>query len=166
MRAFLVVIVVLIILLYLQYYTKYKHDYQILQVYLDKIKLETLYERYPIVIYDQVDEFDDLLRTLFAYSYVFKSDFGIEPDKVHRCAHKYLLLFSDTSDVLVEIINPKYKKDVRESLAESNVQYVTIKLKHRQVLVMPALWYYHTKNNNVSGIGLDDLVTKWFYQVY
>lgn len=164
-RTFIVIVVVLLIALYLQYYAKYKHDYQILQVYLDKFKLDTLYEKYPIVVYDQVYDTNDILKTIFAYSYVFRKDLGVTPGQVTKNNHKYLVLSSD-EDVSIKIINPKYKKDIKAKLEESNVQYVTIKLKENQVLILPAKWYFYTDNDSVFGIGLDDLVSKWFYSVF
>ena len=164
MQVFVIVIIVLISLLYLQYYIRTKPDYQILQVYLDKFKLDTLYEKYPIVIYDQVYNVNDLLKTIFAYSFVFNKEFTIEPDKIYRNDHKFTVL-SSNDDVAVKIINPKYKKDIKDKLENSNVQYITIKLKEHQVLILPALWYYHTDNIDIQAIGLDDLISKWLYKI-
>jgi hypothetical protein len=77
MRAFVIIIIVLIILLYLQYYIKYKNDYNILQIYLNNFEINTLYEKYPIVIYDQVYDINELLTTAFKFSYAFKNIFTI-----------------------------------------------------------------------------------------
>lgn len=163
---FLVIIVILIVFLYVQYYTKYKQEYQILQVYLNKFKLDTLYERYPIVIYDQVVDPNEVLKTALAYSFVFKTDMTVEQEQVNRVSHKYLMLYSEDDDVAIKIINPKYKKEMKTVFSESNVQYVTVKLKAKQILILPALWYFYTDNMGVTGIGLDDLVSKWFYALY
>ena len=165
MKVFVFIIIVLISILYLQYYLKYKQDYQILQVYLDTFKLETLYEKYPIVIYDQIYDIEELLKTTLAYSYNFKKTFEIAAEKVYRNASKYVLLFSEDSDIALKIVNPKYKKDIKQKMEDSNVQYITIKLKEKQVLILPALWYYQTNNMDVKAIGLDDLISKWLYAI-
>lgn len=165
-NVFVLIVGILISLLYLQYYYRFKQDYQILQVYLDAFKLNTLYEKYPIVIYDQVYDIRDLLKTIFAYSFVFKVENAIETGKVYRNAHKFLLVYSDTGDVSIKVINPKYKKDIKGSLEDSNVQFVTIKLKEKQVLILPALWYYHTDSMDVQSIGLDDIISKWLYNLF
>ena len=162
MKAFIIVISVLIVLLYLQYYVKTKQDYQILQVFLDNFKLETLYEKYPIVVYDQVYDSNELLKTIFAYSFVFKKDFIVDPGVVYRNSHKFVVLSSDDS-VSLKIINPKYKREIKARIEECNVQFVTVKLKQNQVLILPALWYYHTDNMDIMAIGLDDMVSKWLY---
>lgn len=164
MKGFVIVVSVLLVLLYLQYYVKYKQDYQILQVFLDNFKLDTLYEKYPIVVYDQVYDPKDLLKTVFAYSFVFKNEFSVEPGAVCRNSHKFVVLSCDDS-VSLKIINPKYKKDIKPRIQDCNVQFVTVKLKPNQVLILPALWYYHTDNMDVSAIGLDDLVSNWLYKL-
>jgi hypothetical protein len=107
----------------------------------------------------------ELLGTIFAYSFIFKKEFTVEPERIYRNAHKYLVLCSE-DDVAVRIINPKYKKDIKGTLQESNVQYVTVKLKENQVLILPALWYYHTDNLDIKAIGLDDFMSKWVYAVF
>jgi hypothetical protein len=144
---------------------KYNNDYQILQIYLDNFKLDNLYEKYPIIIYDQVYKVNDLLKTIFAYSFLFKKELDIQPEKVYKNIYKYLLISSD-DNVSIKIINPKYKKDIKNSLQECNVQYVTIKLKENQVLILPALWYYSTDNIDIKAIGLDDILSKIIYAFF
>lgn len=163
MRVFLLIIVLLIVALYVQYYLAYKKEYEIIQVTLDNLELKTLYEKYPIVISDQVYKIDELLKTVFAYSYVFKKQVSIEPEKITRNSYKYLLITSD-DNVDIKLINPKYK--VKPTLEESDVQYVTVKLKENQVLIVPALWYVHTENMDVLALGLDDFLSKIVYSVF
>ena len=143
---------------------KYNQNYEILQVSLNKISINNLYEKNPIVLDEQVYDVDELLGTLFKFSYIFKTMFTVS-NNVNRNPHKYLMLFADDK-ISIKIINPKYKKDIRKSLEDSNVQYVTIKLKPNQILILPALWYYHTDNMDVRAIGLDDLLSKFIYKVF
>lgn len=164
MRVFLLIIVVLITALYVQYYLSYKKEYEIIQVTLDNIQLKTLYEKYPIVVADQVYKTDDLLKTVFAYSYVFKKPTNIEPDKIVCNKYKYMIITCE-DNIDVKLINPKYKSKIKTSLEQSDVQYVTVKLKENQVLIVPALWYIHTDNMDVSAIGLDDFLSKIIYAV-
>jgi hypothetical protein len=142
---------------------KPKTDYNIIQVYLDAFKLDNLYEKYPIVIYDQIYNVDDLLNTIFKYSYAFKTTLQIEAAKIYKNTHKYLLVFNNTEPIKLKVINPKYKKDIKMKLEDSNVEYVTIKLKEKQVVILPALWYYYSDNQNISAIGLDDLISRFVY---
>ena len=164
-KIFLIILIILVILLYLQSYMKPRVDYNIIQVYLDNFKLDNLYEKYPIVIYDQIYNIDDLLNTIFKYSYAFKTLLQIEADKIYKNTHKYLLIFNNIEPIKLKVINPKYKKDIKIKLEDSNVEYVTIKLKEKQVVILPALWYYYSNNNNISAIGLDDLISGMVYAV-
>lgn len=164
MRVFLLIIVALVIILYVQYYFAYKKEFEIIQVTLDNIQLKTLYEKYPIIIADQVYKIDDLLKTVFAYSYVFKKEISIEPDKLTCNKYKYLLITCE-DNVDIKLINPKYKPKIKSTLEESDVQYVTVKMKENQVLIVPALWYIHTDNMDVSALGLDDFLSKIVYSV-
>lgn len=164
MRGFLLIIVVLVTALYVQYYLSYKKEFEIIQVTLDNIQLKTLYEKYPVVIADQVYKTDDLLKTVFKYSYVFKKSVSIEPGKLTRNDYKYMIITSD-DNVDVKLINPKYKSNIKTTLAESDVQYVTVKLKEHQVLIVPALWYVHTDNMDVLALGLDDFLSKMIYAI-
>lgn len=164
MRAFAVAIAAAIAFVYLHYYFKYPADFQIVQVYLDGLRLETLYEKRPIVVYDRVADAGDLAKTAFAYSYVFKSEFELEPSKLLRNSHKYLLLSAE-DDVSVKIVHPVHKKNAAATLAESSAEYATVKLNAGQVLILPALWYYETEHVGVRAIALDDLVSAWLYKV-
>lgn len=162
-KIFFIIIIILVILLYLQSYMKPRTDYNIIQVYLDTFKLDNLYEKYPIIIYDQVYNIDDLLNTIFKYSYAFKTTLQVEAAKIYKNTHKYLLVFNNTKPIKLKVINPKYKKDIKMKLEDSNVEYVTIKLKEKQVVILPALWYYYSDNLNISAIGLDDLISRFVY---
>lgn len=157
------IIVALIIALYIQYYFAYKKEYEIIQVTLNNIQLKTLYEKYPIVIADQVYKVDDLLKTVFAYSYVFKKDVAIEPDRVTCNSHKYMIITAE-DNIDIKLINPKYNIKSKK-LEDSDAKYVTVKLKENQVLIVPALWHVHTENIDVKAYGLDDFLSKIVYCV-
>ena len=158
---FILIIAILLSLIYIQYYFRYKQDYQILQVYLNNFKLQHLYEKYPIVIYDQVYDVDEILKTILAYSFVFKNKFEIQTEKLYKNVSKFLLIYSNDSQFSIKIFNPKYK--LKDNYENSNAQYITIKLKEKQVLILPALWNYYTQNMSVQAIALDDFVSKLIY---
>lgn len=161
----LIVIILLLCIIYLPYYSKFKHDYQILQVNLNTLKLDHLYEKYPIVIFDTIQNVEDLFKTVFAYSYVFKSPSTVPTGYIFRNTHKFMILNPDT-DVNIKLINPKYKKYVKTNLEDSDdIQYVTIKLKEKQTLIIPALWYVYTDYMDIKSFVLDDLISKWIYKL-
>ncbi len=166
MRVFIIVIVVLVILLYTQYYYKYNLEYTIVQAYLQDFDGQLLYEKNPIVIYDQIYNIQELFETVLAYSYMFKKDVIVNTEIVTKCMHKYFIMWSDEGEAAVKLINPKFKNEIKGQIADSNVNYVTVKLKEKQVLIVPSLWYYYTENKNINAIGLDDLVSFLVYKVF
>ena len=165
------VLTTLIIIVYINYYNNYKQDYNILQSYLDNINLSLVYEKYPIVIYDQVCQPKTLLPTLFAYSYTFSKEVVIPPKTLVYNHSKHLILWSSEADTIINIINPKYKKNIEwtkrqtlkvatnpiEKLDES-IQYITVKLKQHQILILPTFWIFDV-NKKINGILLDDLIS-------
>jgi hypothetical protein len=82
-----------------------------------------------------------------------------------------MLLWSPKQDVWLNIINPKYKKQIEwtrmngmklsklplNKLDES-IQYVTVKLKMNQVVILPAFWIFDA-NADVNAIQLDDVLS-------
>lgn len=161
-KMLLCVFVILMITLYVQSYFKTKDDYTIIQSYLDKITIDTLHDKHPIVIYDLIQDPKTLMKSLFAYSYISVNYKMSSPDALYKTRSKFTLLYNDTTDVFVNIISPKYRVNVVQGkpiASQSNdVQYITIKLKQNQVLVLPILWYYAC-DKQCKTIGLDDVLS-------
>lgn len=161
-RWLIALIVVLFLFVYIQHYLKYATGYRIIQSSLDTININTLYERYPIVISDRIVKHDVLTKTLFKWTYSHSSQ-GNRPGSsiVHTSRHKYLLLFSPSQNVTMNIIQPKYQSEFstrQQELQDSAAQYVTIKLKKQQCLILPSHWMYQT-NQPYSFIALDDPIS-------
>lgn len=171
------VILILILAIYLQYYLKYNNTYRIIQSDINKIDANVLYERYPIVVSDRLVDPNDLLKTLFKYTYLFKVT-HIQHGDIHPtlCINKYTLIYNNKDDIDINIILPSYRKEFKykyqknifkadKSLDSTNIQYVTIKLKKQQILILPAFWIYQTNTPHHS-ICLNDpftLLINFFY---
>lgn len=155
------VCIVLILILYIQSYLKPKTEYTILQYNLDKITPDSLYNKTPIIIYDILKDPKDLLTTLFEYSYIYKTYTRWSADKIYQCRSKFTIVYSnDESGCLLNIVLPKYKIDKHKSILKQsqNVQYITVKLKQNQVIILPMFWYMNS-NRNVNMILLDDFIS-------
>lgn len=168
-----IILIILVILFYIQYYSKYNYDYTIVQLYLDQITGNHLLEKNPIVIYDKVIEPSHLLKTLFKYMYVFSSLQNIyDKNYVYKNSSKYMLIYSKTESLNVNIINPKYNKILAHKKNKSTkifseldeVNYITVKLKPNQVLILPSLWSFHSYQN-ISTISLQDLFSAIYFNV-
>lgn len=172
------VLIICIIIFYIQYYSKYNHEYTILQLYLDKVNINHLYEKNPIIIYDRIINPQQLLKTLFAYSYIYYSSFNIKGSTfVHSNTAKYLIIYSKDEDVNINILNPKYNKILQLKKSQKlltsklqfssldDAQYITIKLKQNQILILPSFWSFQT-NENISCIEIQDIFSLIYFQIY
>lgn len=158
----ILICVVLILALYLQIYLKPKHDYTILQSDLDKLTPDKLLEKYPIVIYDIVQNPSDLMKSLFAYSYISESRMLVSKERVYQPRAKFTLFMTDAPHgCLLHIISPKYKVDKKKTFEyqDSSIQFITIKLKPKQIIIIPMFWSFSSTSDGKM-ILLDDIVSK------
>ncbi len=173
------ILIILIICIYMHYYSKYNTTYEITQTYLDKINLDLLYERNPIVIYDSIKTPNQLLKTLFKYSYISKNEYLINHSNVIMNKHKFSFVYpSGVDDCYINLINPSYKNNFKWSkdksiigdlisktnIEDTNVEYITVKLRPFQVLIIPSHWLIQSTENTSSlhKVNLHDLFS-WIY---
>lgn len=161
-KLLLITLVCLIVIVYYKYYKSYNDDYNIIQTFLENFNLELLYDKYPIIIYDQIVDPLSLTKTIFAYSYVFKKQNVIQPSLCYPNNSKFALIWNETNDSQIDIINPKYKKYLNnKTLQEADeVQYISIKLKPHQILIIPSLWIIHS-NSPMEILQFDDIISKF-----
>lgn len=167
-KILIIICSILLSILYIQAYLKPKTEYTILQSYLDKLKPESLYDKYPIIIYDSVKNPEDLLSSLFAYSFAFKSTKDITSNMIYQANSKFTLIYTNSENgSLINIISPKYKVNKKKNIdnQDSSVQYITIKMKPYQVMILPMFWHYCLTDNAYS-ISLDDVVSKLYNVIY
>lgn len=161
-KTLVIILVSLIILIYIHYYYKYKTEYDIIQTYIDNIDIQLLYEKYPIVIYDQLKEPKDLLKTLFNYSYIYKKESIINSNYPVLNKSKYLILWNYHNDFMINIISPKYKHLLKKDTLLSDlseIQYISVKLKQNQVIILPTFWIFESQDQKFNAIYLDDLIS-------
>lgn len=168
-----ITLVILVLLFYIQYYSKYNYDYTLIQGYLDTITPNHLLEKSPIIIYDQIVDPRQLLKTLFKYTYGYSSQSVIsDPLHVYTNSSKYMILYSHSSSTSVNLINPKYNtklslkknKSTKIFIELEDVAYVTVKLKPNQVLILPSFWSFNV-DKTVNVISLQDLFSAIYFNV-
>lgn len=172
-RNLIIIIIILIVCIYINYYTKYKTDYNIIQSTIDTIDINLLYEKYPILIYSNILDPKELLSTLFAYSFIFKQETLITPVVPTINKSKYLLIWNEDHDTMINIINPKYKKNIQwtknnkyiistQPLDQlTDVQYISLKLKQNNVLILPHYWIFES-TDRLHLLHLDGIFSKIF----
>jgi hypothetical protein len=177
-KLLIIILVILIVCIYMHYYSKFNTSYEITQTYLDKITLDLLYERNPIVIYDSIKTPNQLLKTLFKYSYISKSEYKINHQNVIMNRQKTSFIYcTDNTDCYINLINPSYKKDFKwkkhdktsdmisqTNIEDTKVEYITIKLKPFQVLIIPSHWILQSTQqySSLHKVNLHDLFS-WIY---
>lgn len=169
------VVVILIICLYVQYYSKYNKKYEIVQASLNKISLDLLYERNPIIIEDIIANPKHLLKTLFKYSYAFVREMDVTTNQIFKIKSKFCLVYAVDAtipSVQLNLINPIYDQPSRFKwntsanglmttsipIKDTNVEYITLKLKPYQPVIIPTHWLAQT-DHPIHKIDLDDLLS-------
>ena len=156
------ILIIIIIVIYLYYYTSANIEYNITQTFLTDLNVDILNEKNPIIVYDQVRDPYDLLNTLFKYTYWFKSISSEGPGMVVANS-KYTIIWHSkiNESIMVNLISPKYIENIKgKNFNELNAdtQYVSIKMKHHQLMIVPNKWIYVTENEHEK-IELDGLIT-------
>ena len=152
-KLLLALLAILVIIMYVYYYKNYKKDVVILQTYLDQADINLLYEKYPVVIYDQIIDPRQLLKTLFQYSYMFQTDEVIDPDTTIVSKSKFTLVWYSgkvQEDLILKVICP--------GSPENSQADISIKLKKQQVVILPAYWRFKS-DMPLNCIRLDDLLS-------
>lgn len=174
-KVLLSVVLILIVCLYVQYYSKYNKKYEIVQASLNNITLDLLYERNPIIIEDTVANPRHLLKTLFKYSYTFVKEMDVETNHIFKVKSKFCLVYAvdtNTQSVQLNLINPIYNDKNKFKwktstnglmttsipLKDTNVEYITLKLKPNQPVIIPTHWLAQT-DHPMRKIDLDDPVS-------
>lgn len=148
-------IVVLIVITYVLHYTKVDETYNITQTYIEDLTPEILKERHPIIVYDMVPSIRELLKTLFAYQYIYSNSKVLKDDNMFVNISKHMIIQNIQSTVIdVNIISPRYSK----AKNIKDVGLVTMKLKPNQFLILPYRWIYQTPAE-ISVTVLDDVVS-------
>ena len=140
---FSIIIIILIVLIYYRYYTKIEKTIQINQIFLENFTPNLLYEKYPLLIYDRIQDPDELTKTIFKYSYLFKTK---KKTKKSKTTAKYTLVYSSYDSVL----------DITQS-----DNYISINLAANQVVILPYGWKYSC-DEDLNVIMLQDIFSKIF----
>lgn len=180
-RLLIIFVIILVVIIYVQFYSKYNKGYNITQTYLDKINLNLLYERNPIIIYDSIKTPKQLLKTLFKYSYLTKNEYTINTHYIYQSKSKFSFLYHTNQEkhVMINLINPIFKNDFKNfkknknnilftttPLQDTTVEFVSVKIKSNQVLLIPSHWMIQVVDDvDVVKVDIDDLFTYVYFKL-
>jgi len=159
MRILLLILVILTFLLLLRHYDSPTHKFDIIQLSLSRIEPSFLFEKNPIIINEPIMSPIHLTETLFKYLYVKKTQsFRSDPSTFHQSRCRYALLYPRHADGSIKIVHPRKSKFLIDATEESmkHIQYVEVKLKKRQVIIVPMYWWYQVENAHFGHVELDD----------
>jgi len=151
MKFNLFIIIIIIILIYISCYFIFPPSVQILQTTITDFNFPVLYARQPIVIYDYLQEKEELINSWFKFNY--KKNLEIQENQWIYNKYKYLFI---NANIDTEIII--YKASISSKIPTENDSIIAIKLKKDQSLILPYRWkYFH--NNDINIWGIHDLIT-------
>lgn len=143
-----IVLLLSFVVFYINACLKTKSSFQILQSSLDKISDNTLYEKFPIVIEEQVVDSKALLNSLFKYQFTFSKFDSLEPNHEFFNNNKFLILHNrseSTSQIIIKSPSKKYPP-------------VNIDLPSHYILIVPYKWSVLTTSDKLHTIMLNDFV--------
>lgn len=160
MRVLFIVLFVLAFLLYMKHYVSPSLHFNIIQVPLSKLEPVYLFEKSPIIVNESFVRPSDLTHTLFKYLFVKSTQsFKCVPKLYQQNRSRYLIIYPKFKDKTIKIVHPKNKRFLQTPTDDSlnNVEYVEIKLRKRQVIILPMFWWYQTEDPDHGMIELDDI---------
>lgn len=168
MKILIVFIIILIISIYINYDLKYNDNFQIVQLSSNKINQDILYEKYPIIIEDKINDMDDFINVVMPYEKIYKNKFIYnKKNNVNQNLTNYLLIHnSNITPIEVYISHPRNANKFNWSSSNSNnynisnyivnnfnnineIQFVKIILKPKQTIILPKFWLF-TINGKVT----------------
>lgn len=144
--------ILFVVIAYVHFSLKPKNDVQILQATLQNITDSVLYEKYPIVIHDQLVDAEALTRTLFKYQFAFSRVMHLAKSEKHTSSHKFLIAHNNqsTSNMTINITSPSTKHPP-----------VDVLLPPYAVLIVPYKWTISC-DTDTSFILLNDYIHALF----
>lgn len=164
----LIILLVLAFLLYMKHYVSPSIHFNIVQLPLSKLEPTYLFEKSPIIVNEPFVRPSDLTLTLFKYLFVKKThSFKCVPHSFQQNKSRYLILYPKNKDSTVKIVHPKKSKFLFNHTDDSlkSIEYVEIKLRKRQVIILPMQWWYQTEDPDHGRIELDDLYSFFIQKI-
>ena len=149
------VILIIVIICILSIYHYHPKTITINQTTINKFNFNLLYQKFPIVITDNISNLNDVLNLWFKYNFIYKFE-GVNNTWKQSNA-KYSILHNNTnSKIEIHICNPNVK--INNKIPTSDSKIITINLSENQFLILPFKWYYYLESD-ISFINIHDIYT-------
>jgi hypothetical protein len=182
MSLLILTLVFLFMIFYVQCYFKPAVKFELIQTTLGTFKLDYLFEKQPIYIYDRLANPADLFTTIFKYQYINHSLSLSNSGYVKRNLSKYCMIYNDDDEetATISLQHPNltsgytWEKPTtfmfknyrvllnKEKSHDEDANKVRVLLKPRHCLIVPLNWVYHNSLDNILEIHLFDLISKCY----
>lgn len=143
-------LVLLIIIVYIKHTIQINNTFEIIQTEIESLHPSMIDERLPIIISESMVNPYMLTKTTFAYRFLFTYNFKNESvGKLIKNNNKYLIMYHD-SPTVIDVYHPNYEN-------QDNL-FIQMKLKEKQVLILPMQWYYRC-HSPTTCIALNDILS-------
>jgi hypothetical protein len=143
----------LVLIIYIKYTFSSNPNFDILQVSIQNLNLDILFEKLPVIITERIVDPQEFVKQVFKYTYIYKNvSNNVDPLKWHSVRSRYLLLYNQSDECLLDIAHPREKKKI-------NIAYIQIRMQRNQCCILPTWWMYRCPNNLFTTIKLHSLMT-------
>jgi|APGre2960657404_1045060.scaffolds.fasta_scaffold04313_1 hypothetical protein len=159
-KVWALIVLLIIMFVYVSYYYRSPSTVAILQSTLDEFELDMFLQKQPIVISDEVQQWESLKSAWFPSN---KVDLFLESspsDAWARNRYKYLLIQPYQSCEVM--LYPANKKMNKENVPPEDETLLAIKMNPNQIIILPFRWHFTVSNGASYGwMGVHDWVTRF-----
>ena len=147
----IIFLIFILLLIYSFCYFIFPTEITIIQLEKDKLNIETLLSKQPIVIENKINT--KFINNVFKYNIIKK----YKNNKLwNRTSFKYTIIYAN-KNTNIFISNPK---ELKTKIPNKEDIVIDIKLKKHQSIILPFRWYYSLLNkNDVLIYGIHDYIT-------
>jgi|TARA_B110000238_G_C16117019_1_gene435348 hypothetical protein len=161
MKLLITFITLLVLIIYIKYDLKFNKHTQLLQFSSDKITQDILFEKYPIIIEDKINNMLDFIHKIISNEYFHKNNIKFNDIfKINKNLSTYLIIHNNNKiPINVYISNPSNKNKFRFIKSNSNnysisnyninninnindTQFIKIILHPKQSIILPKYWLF------------------------
>jgi hypothetical protein len=182
----LVFLILLIMFIYIRYNLKVNPNFELLQVMSNNLTHDVLYEKQPIVITDRISDAQKFIDITMTYDFITQSYTRWSPlNFVSQNLSSYMIIHNSgitesgnkkEKEWMLYIAHPKHQNNfkwvgsldnrylvsnytVTDHNKINNTQFVGIKLRPGQMIILPAFWMFYLDTRENSNKNDTTLVT-------
>ena len=146
--------ILVIVVLYSYFYLKPPRMFNIIQLPIDQLHPQYLFEKNPIIVNESLHDPNDLSSRLFKWLYVSQKTLVSHKDYDIKTWSRYAVVHPTQGTCFVQIRAPY------------TYQTIDVKLRQNQILVLPYLWQCNGKGNEIRVTFYHDIISLFFGKIF